>query len=285
MPEKFEQQFRRTPEQKPEVKEKPMEKLQGFIKEMSAELRKEGVPVDEKGRINMDSFSDIYPKQVIENDKGIVQDLEEIWDRAKISGSRWSWILPREQILKQKTLGETWELLTTAILHKILGEDFIVVRSSKYDDARNNIDNIILDRKSGNIVCAFDEIGAVSGRAFEEKQGNVLRKNRFKGGADLKYGISFKEIGGKRKLKKGLVARIPLFYFASPEETVKKGLESFSRTGISNEEKTILSSFINCLCDENGQIESIKKMPLHPKFRERLEEFEAVLNKFRDVVK
>lgn len=270
-----EPQFVARPEKKESLTQK-FEKLQDFVKEMSDELKKEGIPVNEKGRVDTDKFEGAYRKEIIEADKDWVDDLKKQWERGIVSGSQWGGLLSREQILRQKTIGETWEMLVTAILHKCLGKDFIVVRTSEYDDFRNGVDSLIIDRASGSIVCAFDEVGDISGQRFEAKKEKVIKRNQYNGGADVFYGLSFKERQGTRQLKKGEIKHIPLFYFASSEDDVRKGLEafSFSRDGQSDDERKIFLEFIDSF---KQQIDELKKYPLHSKFKERLEFFEAIL--------
>lgn len=277
MPEKEPQFFKpeaaqkETPERKVEIKEKPVEELKGFIKEMSLGLENEGIPVDEKARINVDEFTGVYHQRSIEADKEWIKDLKGRWERAAIVESRWSWAFPKGKALRDQPVGEVLEMLATAVLHKNLGKDFVVARTSEYDDVRNKVDNIILDRKTGNIICAFDDIGTVSGKRFEEKQQKILERNWLRGGADLKYGISFQESKGKMELEKGLICHIPLFYLALSEEEIKKALENPVK------EKKIFNDFIG---SAKEQAEQIKKEPLHPKLKQRLDFFGKVIEKF-----
>jgi hypothetical protein len=278
MPEKFEPQFfrpeaipQRTPEQRTEVKENPLDRLKGETKEMSLGLQKEGVPVDERARIDINKFGSVYSKESIESDKAWIKDLKERWKRSAVAESRWSWAFPKEKALRDVPVGDVFEMLTTSILHKNLGKDFIVTRTSEYDDARNKVDNLILERETGNIVCAFDEIGAASGERFEEKRNKVLERNWQRGGTDLKYGISFEEKKGEMKLKKGSVYQIPLFYFALSEEEIRKTLNSPSQ------EKKVFGDFIE---SAKKQIEEIGAGPVHSKLKRHLDFFEGVLEKF-----
>jgi|SRR3989344_2437464 len=270
-----EPQFGVKPEKKESLTQK-FEKLQNFVKEMSDGLKKEGIPVNEKARVDTGEFEGTYRREIIEADKDWVKDLKKQWERAIVSGSQWGGLLSKEQILRQKTIGETWEILVTAILYKNLKEDFIVVRTSEYDDFRNGVDCLIIDRASGSVVCAFDEVGDISGQRFDSKKEKVLKRNQYNGGADIFYGLSFKERQGTRQLKKGEIKHIPLFYFASSEEDVRKGLEafSFSKDGQSDDERKIFQGFIDSF---KQQTDELKKVPLHPKFKERLEFFEAIL--------
>jgi len=222
----FEQSKFFRPEAAIVEKEKPLDRLKGEIKEMALGLQKEGVPVDERARIDINKFKDVYSKQTIESDDAWVKDLKKEWVNAAASSHKMSWLLGREQIkeqvAKENPLGVVWEMLATKILHENLGENFIVTRTSEYDDARYKVDNIILDRKTGHIICAFDEIGATTGKLFEEKKNNVLNRNWHRGGTDLKYGIFFEEKNGKMELKKAQFTKSPCFILLCPQKTLEK---------------------------------------------------------------
>lgn len=264
----------KAPELGQEVREKPIDRMKREIKEMALGLQKEGVPVDNGDRIDIRKFSDVYSRQTIEADGAWVKDLKGIWRNAAASSHKMSWLYGKEQI-KQKVaeenpMGRVWEMLATIILQKNLGKDFIVVRTSEYDDARYKVDNIILDRRTGHIVCAFDEIGAATDERFEEKKSKVLERNWQRGGADLKYGISFEEKAGKMALRKGSVYQIPLLYFAASKEDIKKTL------GDPSSEKDIFRAFVK---SAKEQIKEIKNGPIHPKLGRRLDFFESVLEK------
>lgn len=262
------------PEQKAEIKEKPIDRLRGEIKEIALGLQKEGVPVDANNRIDINKFKDVYSRQTIESDSAWVKDLKGRWENAAASSHKMSWLYGREQIKEQLTkenpMGGVWEMLATSILHKNLSNDFIVARTSEYDDARYGVDNIILDRETGHIVCAFDEIGSIAGKRFEEKKNKVLEKNWQKGGTDLKYGISFEEKAGKKELKKCSVYQIPLLYFALSEEEIKKILND------PNQGKNVFGNFMD---SAKKQIQEIEEGPVHPKLKRRLDFFKEVLEK------
>jgi len=271
----FEKQPEAKPEEKIETRENPLDRLKSEIKDMSLGLQKEGVPVDEKARIDVNKFKDVYSRQTIESDNAWVKDLKGRWGNAAAASHKMSWLYGREQIkeklAQENPLGGIWEMLATKILHQNLGQDFIVARTSEYDDARYKVDNIILDRATGHIVCAFDEIGAATGERFEEKKNKVLERNWQRGGTDLKYGISFEEKKGKMELRKGSVYQIPLFYLALSEEEIKKTLND---AGL---EKKVFGNFIE---SAKKQIKEIGAGPVHPKLQARLDFFEKVIEKF-----
>jgi len=270
----FENPIESKPGQQAEARENPLDRLKGEVRDMSLGLRKEGVPVDDQARIDIKKFGDVYSKQTIESDGVWVKNLRGVWDRAAASGRSDSWMYGREQIqqkvAQKDTAGETLELLTTLIFQKNLGKDFIVVRTSEYDDVRYKVDNMIIDRKTGQVICGFDEIAATTGDRFEEKKDKILERNWQRGGADLKYGVSFEEKNGKMELKKGPLYQIPLLRFALTEEEIKKTLND------PNLEKEVFKKFVD---SAKQQIKEIGEGPVHPKLQKRLDFFAGVLEK------
>jgi hypothetical protein len=259
---------------KAEVYEKPIDRLKREVGDIALGLQKEGVPVDKNARIDINKFGNVYSRQTIESDKAWVEDLQGRWQNAAASENKMSWLLGREQI-KQKVaeenpMGSVWEMMSTKILHENLGKDFMVARTSAYDDTRYGVDNVILDRKTGHIICAFDEIGATSGNRFNEKESKVLNKNWEKGGTDLKYGISFKEKDGQMVLEKGSIYQIPLLYLALSEDEIRATLNNPKL------EKDVFDKFVK---SARGQIKTIESGPVHPKLRTRLDFFAGVLEK------
>jgi len=63
------------------------------------------------------------------------------------------WIENKEQHVSMQL-----EKAITAIFYKIIGSKFLVMRASTYDDYANRVDNVIVDRATGDVVCTFDEV-------------------------------------------------------------------------------------------------------------------------------
>jgi hypothetical protein len=243
-----------------EDRKKEAEKLKELLREISNDLKNQGIPVDSNCRIDMSSFDGIdgiYKKEELDNDlkkaKEIKSDIEE-------------------SLLKD---GERLEALKTIVFYKFLSEKFIIVRASFYDDVFNQVDNLIIEKETGNIVCAFDEVSTISGPAFAKKQERFLRKNNING-ARLKYGI----LSTKGGLTKGEIENIPIFYLALPPEIINEGIRNLSSLKeISDYERklwtyflTILKNQIAMLKLEKNLNETLKYRLL--KFEEAIEEFE-----------
>ena len=76
-----EKQFEQTiEEQEKEVsEEEKLEKIKDFEKEIAKEYRKEGIPVDNDIRINIDEYSDIFGEAMIKSHKDYVERMEKEW--------------------------------------------------------------------------------------------------------------------------------------------------------------------------------------------------------------
>lgn len=216
------------------------------------------------------------------SDKEWVERHKEIFKRAERAEKEK--LLPglKEKALKEKGLGEVFEMLLTAVLHKNLKEDFIIVRSSEYDDIKNGVDTIILDRKMGNIVCAIDEIGRIKGPRYEEKKQKILEKN-YKGGGFLKYGIHFEKKKEGMELKRGLVDNVPLFYCAFSENKIKSTLENFQFFQESSlAEQELFNSFFKLCLEQIDYL--LKNRNLYSKLKERLELFKESMEALREKI-
>ncbi len=252
-------------------KTESIEKVCGFIAENSERLRKEGVPVDNDCRLDMEAFLKIYGDNAVENDRRLIKEYE----------AKWHPDIPAEDIAgkKKETSGEKLEILITALFAKFLGDKFIVVRSSLYDDVKNGIDNVVLEKESGTLICAFDEIANISDSDYEEKRDKILTKNR-KGGVKLKYGIKIKD--DKVKLAEG--TGVPIFYLALPEKHLEEGIKEFMPSfGEKSEyEINLFKYFLSSIENQYRLLELERK--LDPSLKERLILFKRTIDQFKELV-
>jgi len=246
------------------------EKVRNFMETISGELRKEGLPIMSDGRIDMRAFKKVYSKGEMDRDYYYIRQRENSFDEEFYLDKG----LSKKEIEEEKLMaeGERFERLKTAILYKVFGEKFAVVRSSRYDDIKNGIDNVIMEKETGNIVCAVDDVAAEeNSEKFEEKRKRVMEKN-MAGGGTLKYGIA------KNKGKK-CFNNIPVFWLDLSRENLIKAEKNFNplEKEPSDDEKELASDFIISIKE---QIEFFKKKPhLKPAFRENLIRNEETLEK------
>ena len=93
--------------------------------------------------------------------------------------------------------GELFEEAMACVLYRILNEKYLVVRSSDYDDFHNGVDILIIDPETNEIIFLVDNITTYRDdfeamKAIEDKENKVLNQN-MNGGAEIEYGLAFKE--------------------------------------------------------------------------------------------
>ncbi|KKU68032.1 MAG: hypothetical protein UX89_C0008G0013 [Parcubacteria group bacterium GW2011_GWA2_47_16] len=198
---------------------------------------------------------------------------------------------------ENKEAGAKLEMLKTAIMHKHMGERFIVVRASRYDDYANSVDNVLVDTESGHAICAFDEVSnnsfrsdnlarktkevldrnfGINAQIKDERQASEANRSE---GAKLKYGIKLQD--GKMTCEE--VDHLPIFLLSLDYDHLDEG----QRTFINGEGKGIYETelFKYFLKTLSAQIQQLK-LNLNPKpyselpreLRERVESFEKYID-------
>lgn len=177
--------------------------LLDFLKETSERLnvelreKQKGIPVDEQ--MSVDNTLRIIPPSALysDEDRNKTADYQRIYH-----GGDDMDIVKKDESIRA---GSVFEMLKTAIMNKKLAGQFIVVRSSYYDDYCNGVDNVIVHKETGDIICAIDDCsqetvgdGRVSGKITMVREKN--------------FGLGYGDSGnfGKTKVgidssKKGLV--------------------------------------------------------------------------------
>lgn len=265
---KFEElKFEKGSEPEEQDKKEGEQKLERFLGEIGEKLRKEGIPVDNDCRINMEAFSSVYSGREIERDRGVMRRHKREWKEEPMGRNR-------------KEYGEKLEALKVAIFHKFLGKDFFIVRSSPYDDFQNKIDNVILEKKTGNVVCAFDEVGDMSGSTYEAKKAKVFKRDVKEKGGNLKYGLKLeKDEKNQMKLALEEVTQIPILYLALDKSHIEGGVKNLipSFEEKSEYEEKLWKYFTASL---NAQIQYLDIEPqLEPNLKNHLEHFQKAIQK------
>lgn len=215
-----------------------------YLGRSAAKLRNEGVPLTADGdaRIDMTSFRNkVVPEGDIARDQAEIAKIRQQWkDERALLGQK-----EKDDGDKKLRQGERLEMLKTALFQKYLERDFIVARSSEYDDVKNGIDNVIVDRRGGNLVCAFDEVGEESGSVFEKKKNRVITKNA-QGGARLKYGFSI----SNNRVTLGAINNIPIFYLAMSPAKIEEALQSFDGQSQSGPDRVVFRAFLDLILSQ-----------------------------------
>ena len=247
--------------------------MQEFTQKIAESAREEGAPVDDNCRIDMRAFENLecemqgmYSSERIERDQKLV---DKILDR----GGR---LKPEDKL---ETSGEQLEMLKTCIFHKFMKDDFVVVRSSAYDDINNGVDNIILEKKTGKILCAIDEVADSSGDKFEEKQEKITEENLRNGGTFVKYGLGMKD----EKVVLAPRMNVPVFYLALPKDEVEKGVKNFNISDEkSDTEKTYYKNWISSMLFQISLMSSeSRKSDINKNLMENVNYFYEILGKMK----
>lgn len=234
--------------QKEEIKspEASAEKLRNYLELIAEDLRNEGILATSDCRIDISAFDKTYNKEEIEKDEKEVNRLNKVFaEKENLDVEKWM----GSKILKPE---EQLEMLTTIVFHKNLDSNFVVVRASEYDDYINGVDNIIIHKKSGKVICAFDEVTNFNKRNkyFKSKKETILEKNN-KDGVEIKYGITFQNEGEKMNLEK--LSHIPIFHLSLSRREIKKELVEFSYENAEKELfKKLSSQIVNQIREMGG---------------------------------
>lgn len=255
------------PKERPRFKaEKYKPILDEKTRELSQRLNNDyGQIFAEDGSISLNSESDIE----------FVEERENTWSK-EMGKSRETWLKDKE--MNKSSLAETG---ITLLLDKALHEDFVVCKSSKYDDYKHGVDNIILDKETGNIVCGFDDVLGHRGDDGGEKKKDKIRKIMDKGGVSLKQGLSFKDDGS---LETKDLHKLPAFYLAISKEDLElllKNMNNEDEDQISETEKNLLLKFVSSM---EEQLDSFKVSRLDTKLQTNILEFEKSLTKIKSII-
>ena len=174
-------------------REKPKnnsEKLKGLLREIANSLNREaeesyGISglLDDECQVLMTGYQEIYSQAFLEQSARDVREREIAFSGATNPNVQHNYrvqyqiegqdnIIAKWKENKKKEKNSQMEMVVTALLHKVLGDRYFIVRTSEFDDYHNGIDNIIIDKQTGAVVCAFDEVheGGVGDRTQKKQE-------------------------------------------------------------------------------------------------------------------
>ena len=184
------------------------------------------------GRINLEGRESV-------SDKVLVDAQEEGYSKeAGKSLNEWR----RDTEKNPATLTE---MALTVMLYKYLKEYFIVARASDYDDYNNGVDQVLIYKPTGEVVCGFDEVIGNFGDDGGLKKAAKLEKIMARGGAQIKYGAKMQD----GILVRSEVRNIPAFYMSLSKAELGELLESLETNGdkTSLVEDRIFAKLLNSL--------------------------------------
>jgi hypothetical protein len=198
--------------------------------------------LDEHGAIRPEGYGEegLFSKEELDRDAATV-DNRELAFMGEISASRREFYIKqygvedsdkgmrkayRQQVAERPST--MIEMAAVALLSKKLGKGFLVVQTAKYDDYVNGVDTLIIDRNTGKVVGAFDEVHADEEhmRRVEEKEAKIQRIAE-KGGERIKYGLKLQD----GKLTRESLKDVPVFYIALDTDDLNRIVEGLARPG------------------------------------------------------
>jgi len=147
---------------------------------------------------------------------------------------------------KEKNSANLTEMALTVMLHKFLKEYFIVARSSSFDDYNNGVDQVLVYKPTGEVVCGIDEVIInPSDKDGASKKVSKLENIMNRGGARIQYGAKLQD----GKLVRAEVRNVPAFYMSLSKAELGELLESLKndKTDISSVEEKIFSRLLDSL--------------------------------------
>ncbi|MCX6792926.1 MAG: hypothetical protein NTY12_02780 [Candidatus Falkowbacteria bacterium] len=172
--------------------------------------------------------------------------------------------------------GAIFEMMVTVIFRKALGEDYLVMRSSKRDDYQNGVDNIIINTKTNEVICAFDEVQepTLVGKRLGNKNIKII-DIAVKGGQSIKDGVKF--INGN--VEKASYNNLPVFYISSDPDQLKKDLQKINAKDINNAtdfEHELFVKFASTIIQQAEMLLQLESVP--QKVKDRLKKVSAFFN-------
>jgi len=293
-PEKFVPLERLQPRRSPEKKNytEGLSKMMGRISErINKEVKEQyGLSdfLDKDGALDMDGYADgPYSAERVEKDKADVSAMEIDFSDANDARVRafYGAKTPAEAVEKwkeekKKNKNGQMEMAVTGLLYKILKDDFLVVRATAHDDYKGGVDNIILNKRTGEAICAFDEVH--EGGKGERTDGKIakIQKVAARGGANVSYGIKLED----GKLQRAEMKNVPVFYLALKSDELVgllNGMDYNPDSPVTPKEHEIFSQLTASLRD---QLVILTRQPagkdLSPAIRNKLATFEGLLGEF-----
>ncbi|MDP2695834.1 MAG: hypothetical protein Q8O87_01115 [bacterium] len=207
-----------------EIIEHHHESLKVALKEQADKLRKDGFDVDDDARISVQKFKDFFSANTFDDDVEAVRKLDASID----AGAK------TEEGARVR--GEVLEMAKTIIFNsEIFGGRLVALRTTKYDDYKNGVDEMIIDRQTGEAMAALDTTTDLSSKM----QAPAIMK-RVAGGCRVKYGLKLDV--DTNQISRYTHNRLPLFIISVSIENLAKAAQSIV-TGVSNEYRKELEEY------------------------------------------
>lgn len=205
----------------------------------------------------------------MEEDRELVKMQEQQW-ATEVGKTVDKW---RED--KEKNPANLTEIAISLSLQRLLPENFLVVRAYSYDDYNNGVDQLIINRATGQVVCGIDEVIDRQGNSGPNKKEEKVRRKIIQGGVSVKYGALVQ--GGALKL--GALKNIPAFYLSLDKTELTDLCAALSKEETTTFEKNLLKRLRE---DLYNQIRTYSALPLSKNLRTNINAFAESLASWSD---
>lgn len=101
-----------------------------------------------------------------------------------------TWMYQHWENQKTKDKNALLEKLAAVIFKKGLGARCLIMHASKLDDYASGVDTILIDKKTNEAICGFDEVhDRKAGEGLTEKNKKIIKQAQ-KGGVTLKHALT-----------------------------------------------------------------------------------------------
>ena len=172
------------------------------------------------------------------------------------------------------------EMAVTACLSRALGKRWVVAGTTKYDDYKHGVDQVIVDRTTGQVVAAFDDFANTASSERKESKYQQVHESARKGGAKITFGFSF-SVG---KLIRRRLQHVPVFALETSKSEAVAALQEMSQTlerEPGEKERALSKKLITSLVKQANTL--AKDTSIHPSIRQGAELFAKSLSEFKRV--
>ncbi len=233
-----------------------------------------------EGSVSSKKFS--FTEQEKLKQKVKIENKENKWIRRKFNLSETAEITnEHRQVWERQQRERNSELMESALmilLNKVLKDEYIICRAHKFDDY-HGVDNIIVNKRTGDVLCAFDDVNDSTEKDFYEWYKQDLVKNvNEDGGTDIEYCFTFEN--GELIRKK--ISNVPKFYMRLDMDKLLEMLEAIDLEHPDKVSQKELELYNNVIEMFAGQVEQAKAQGhSYPQYIKNLESFKELLSGLR----
>lgn len=289
--------FNQLPFNSSEKTERPKEKLDRLMGDLANKVNSQvGEEIlNSDARVNLDKWRGVYGDETIDTNLEMIRSKELEGSSARNDGTQRfyktqhpEWKEEGQALIDKivKTHLEKressnpflLEKFATVVFHKVLGDKFVVMRSSKHDDYENGFDNIIVNKETGDVICAFDEVHSEAKHGGVDRKEEKIRSKARNGGANIKYGLTFEDDeNGHKKMVKKKIANVPTFFLSMEPQDLQEALRNMNGNLDDAPSAVELKVFDQFIISLEGQIEILKKDHLPSGVANNIESFKKSL--------